>query len=808
MLSLVFLIISLIGLVLTSVFFFLRIDTSGTAETILLIALIVSLVLVVFFTILTIRKYYSRKSSILQKRLDMWSNLSYHVNQVGDEVINELPVGVLVIDENQIIRWVNQYAKEILGPNLIGQNLVDISKGFENISNKKTFLITTAKGKFEGTYKNENQAIYLFDVTKQEEISEKYFNSIPTLGFINFDNLEEALLAYDFSEQSALKTEYLTAISDWASRYEALLKPLSEDRLMLVTSREKLYQMTEERFSILDKVREISQRHSIKVSVSMGVASWDVNLEDLESYSQSAIELAEKRGGDQVVVNIQDQKIEYFGGKTDTLSKSSKVEARVNAQRLKDLIEEASNVLIMGHVDTDVDAFGAMLIINRIVWSMNKKSFMILDPDRIDKTVSATLKQINETDKTIIHDVISTAEALKKINNDTLLVIVDTQNPNIVHSKEILSKVEHIAVLDHHRTGDSTIEAEFSYIETAASSSVELCFELLQFFNKDIEISPIEATVMYAGLIIDTNDFTARTSPRTFEVAGKLVELDADATLVKIWLRRDLVRTLEINRLLNQIEIYKEHFAIVKTNKVYDDRVFLAQVSDQMLEIDGVDAAITIAKISDTMVGVSARSFAPINVQVLMEELGGGGHLQSAAAQIENSNIDEIYDRVKDLIDVEYGGGKKEFMKVILLLDVKGKGKKDDVIEVANGYGQFLINNKQALAASDENLKNLSLKKQQEEEAELKHVEVMQKIKSEIDGKSITIGIQIGKDDKLFGSVTTKQIVEEFENEYGIKIDKKKVNLSSDINSLGIYSATVDLYKGIKAQFEINIVEK
>ena len=806
--SLILFIISLVGLIVSVVLYLPDLNTGTTKDVILLISILICFISVITFSILSIRNFYARSNKVLKKRLDMWTNISYHINQVGDEVINELPVGILVIDDVFEVKWVNKFAKDIFGPNLIGYNLFEVSKDFLELNQKANFLVKTKSHKYDCVYKKDNKSLYLFDVTKREEITLKFIGSIPAFGIVSFDNLDEALSGLDFSAQSAIKAEYFQAISDWSEKFESLLRPLNEERLILITNRGKLSQMCDDKFSVLDRVRELSKKHSLRVSISVGVASWDLSYEELGDYAQNAVELAEKRGGDQAVVNVENQKIEFFGGRTDALFKSSKVIVRINAQELRELIEGSSNVFIMGHINADADAFGAMLIVNRMVKSYGIKSHMILDEDRVDKTVRLMIDKIQDVDRMVLADSLTTAETLKKINAESLLVVVDTQNPKLVHSPELLEKIKRVAVLDHHRTGDDVINASYSYIETAASSSVELCLELMQFVNKDIEITPIEATIMYAGLIIDTADFTSRTSPRTFEVAGKLFELEADAAVVKTLLRKDLDRTLEINRLLDKMEIYQKRFAIVHTEEVIEDRVFLAQVSSAMLDIDGLDAAFTIARLSDTEVGVSARSIPPVNVQLLMEQLGGGGHLQSAAAQVKNRTVDEVYEDVKRLIDIESKGGEAETMKVILITEVKGKGLIGDVIEVANGYGQFLISSKQAILASNANLKDLENKKLAEEEAIEKHKEIMKKLQSEIDGKSITLGIQIGKDEKLFGAVTTKQIVEEFENEFGIKLDKKKVTLSSDINSLGIYSATVDLYKGIKAQFEVSIVEK
>src|SRR5690606_6934724 len=291
---------------------------------------------------------------------------------------------------------------------------------------------------------------------------------------------------------------------------------------------------------------------------------------------------------------------------------------------------------------------------------------------------------------------------------------------------------------------------------------------------------------------------TYRTNARTFDVASKLKDYGADTMMVKTWLRSDLNRIIKQNELLSKVEIYLDRFAIVKTEEVFNDRTFIAQVSESLLDIKDIDASFTIVNFADQTVGISARSFGAINVQLLMEEMGGGGHLSSAATQIRDINVHDAYLQLKHILELEYGGDNTP-MKVILLEDVKGKGKKDQVIELAGGYANYLISNKLAIFANEENIKKLADKKEQDRIEAQKYLELMKKIAAEIEGKSITLSINIGADGKRFGSITSKQIVEAFQDKHGITIDKKKLELATDIGSAGIYPVIVSLDKGVKA---------
>jgi ribosomal protein L9 len=751
------------------------------------------------------------KVKTLQNRLSMWTKLSYHVNQVGDEVFNELPIGIIALDDDFEIKWANPHAKTIFDPKMTGKLLKDIHPQLHMLAmnNKVNFMISVKNDTYDVIYRPEFKFFYLFNQTERETVKKLYEEHLPALGIIYLDNLDEAISSLDVLEQSSLKGEYLAAIADWANKYDGFLKPYDDERLVVMLYRKQLSLMIQDKFDILDKVRQISTQNQVRISISMGIASWDVDYEELGIYAQNAIELAEKRGGDQVVVNIQDQKIQYFGAKTNASAKSSRVSVRINAQTIRDFIEKSSNVFIMGHNQSDLDAFGSMIAVMHMARASKKQALLVFEEQKCDLTTQKIIDILKKEVPEYQANYVLPEEAIRQMNENSLLIVVDSQSPKIVMSPEVLEKTQKLIVIDHHRVGEDSFDSDFSFIEPYASSTIELVMELLNFYNleDEMDITPLEATIMYGGLIVDTNNFSYRTSSRTFEVASKLKELGADITEAKLWLRRDLLRTLEINRLLNKVDIFLDRFAFVVTSEVYDDRILLAQVAEALLSINGIDAAFMISRLGNDTVGISARSYQQVNVQLLMEALGGGGHLNSAAAQVKNQSVAEVYEQLKTYLELEYGGGG-EIVKVILLEDVKGKGSKDQVIEVASGYGQFLVNQKKALLANEENLAALNKAKEEAFEAQQRHLDLMKKLKSEIDGKKVTLGIQIGQDGKLFGAVTTKQIVEAFEAAHHITIDKKKVELSSEINSVGIYTASVYLHKDIKAVFEVHIIEK
>lgn len=751
----------------------------------------------------------SKENQKLRDRLDVWANLSMNISEIGDEVVNILPIGIVIYDDNFDIKWSNKHSSKIFLQNrIIDENIFNISKEFYDIisDNQKTGIITIGEESYDVINEPEFRYAYLFNVTEREQIKLKYNESIQALGIIYLDNLEESLSSLEISEQSSLKGSYLSSINDWLDKFDCYLKPLSEDSLMFITDRKNLENMVINKFDILDKVRMISKNHNIRVTLSIGVASWDGSLKEVGNRAQSAIELAEKRGGDQAVVNIENKKIEFFGAKSDSVAKSSRVNARINTETLREYIKKAPNVFVVGHNLGDLDSLGSTIAVYRMAKLDNKQVYKVIDLDKMDDT-STKILNLYSSDNQLYENVVSSEAAINLMNDESLLIVVDTQTPKIIMNKGLLAKSKKTIVIDHHRVGDEGFDTVFSIVEPSSSSTIEILMEMIDFYNdKKNEITQLEANIMYGGLVLDTNSFTVRTNTRTFEVAFKLRELGADPNLVKSWLRKDLNRTLSINKLLSNGNLYLDRFMLLSSSDEQIDRILLAQASDEALLIDGIDAAFTVAPVED-VIAVSARSLNDVNVQLVMEHIGGGGHLNSAAAQIKNKTVDEVINNIKEYLFMEYGTEGEE-MEVILLEDVKGRGNKDDIIKVALGYANFLVKEGKAIVASAENVKALNDRKAEILKKEANHLELMKKLKGEIESKSVTIEIDLGNSGKMFGSVTTKHIAEEFDKQNGIVLDRKKIELESEINSIGTYEAIISLHKDVKAKIEINVIEK
>lgn len=774
---------------------------------------VVFLCTTVVLVMLLLNKRNVEKITWLENRLNAWNSISHHVSAAGDEAFNKLPIGIVVYDTNMEVKWANDYARQVFKDSLINNSLDSITDGLieELREGKEKLIITAYDLKFDVIHNVENRILYFFDETYREETIKKYNNRITAFALIDIDNLDGSLKRYDVQEQANIRGQILGVISDWLNSYGCCLESLSDDQMFAVLDYEALDKMIADKFSVLNEVREISNKNHLKASMSMGVACFDVEASELINLTQNAVELAEKRGGDQVVVNVQNQKIQYFGGNSNSLEKNTLVEARIQTMALREAIETSSNVLIMCHDLADCDAIGSMLAVWYLANTSGKDCKMVFDPKLADVTVQKIFEKIkNLNDKSIYNSFISKSEAKDLIRSETLLIMTDTQSPRLAMFPDILAQVNNVSVIDHHRASDAGYSQPVSYyVETSASSTVELVSEMFLFYNNTIELDPLVASIMLAGIVLDTNNFTYRTRTRTFEAASTLNTMGADMGLVHRLLRNSYEEEHTLAEAMVNALIFEKRFAIVAEpeSRYVPDRTTLAKISDKLLTIEGIEAAFTIGRIDDNLIGISARSI-DINVQIIMEEMEGGGHFNAAATQLTGVSISEAKERLIEILKRDYidlGDGK---MKVILISDVKGKGKKDDILDVANGYGNFLITNKLAILATDENLKTLAENQEQARIDNENRRNVLKKLKSEIQDKFISVYIKVGADGKNFGHITTKYICEEFENQTGIHLDKKKVELPAEINSVGIFTANVRLDKDIIATFEINVIEK
>ncbi len=802
----------LIGTIISGYFVYYYIDNPNVSSTYSIVFLSIAL-LCVIGTSTSLFIYISSKKDEKIKDLDLklqkWTNISYHVSEAGDETFNKLPIGIVIYDNYNQIAWANNYSKERFG-DVLDKSVSTISeKLLEAVKNSVPDLTFEYNDKFYDALHNyENQVFYFFDSTERENVKKRYNERITAIGIIEIDNLEESLKKFDMQEKANIRGQILGEISDYMTNHKCYFQTLLGDRMTVTMDKYALMQMIDDKFSMLDRIREITDKNRLKASVSMGLACYDNMYDDLGQIAQNAIDLATKRGGDQVVVNLEGEQIKFFGAKNNSLEKNTLVEARMQTISLKEQVENASNVLLMCHKFADTDAIGSMLAAFHMIKTSNVDAKMVFDPTLADSTVKKIYEML-KAEPMVSGFFVNYNDALEFINPQTLLLITDTQSPSLAMFPELLKKIKNVSIIDHHRPGEIGYENPLTYyLDSSASSATELVSEMFMFYNSGITMLPIEASIMLAGIIVDTNNFTQRSGARTFEAAATLKEYGADMIFVRKLLQEPLESEKFLNNAIANAELFGNRFSIVclnETDKI-PDRTTLAKISDQQLHIQGVEASFTIGRIDDITVGISARALGDsVNVQTIMEQMGGGGHFNSAATQRKNVSIQSLKDELTNIIRIEYIDGGSEVMKVILIQDVKSKGKKGEIIDVPNGYGNFLINNKQALAATVENLAKYEEEKEKERQIAENNRKLLLKFRDDIQGKKIVIKLKIGQGGKKFGSVTPKLVCDEFEAQTGIHLDKRKVELPAEINSIGIFTATVKLDTDIIAQFEIKV---
>ena len=596
-------------------------------------------------------------------------------------------------------------------------------------------------------------------------------------------------------------------ISDWAEKNDVYVRGYSEERFLLLTNYEHLQQLRSNQFKVIDDIKQYSNQENLRISLSIGIACVDIDMVQLVELAEQQLDLALSRGGDQCVVLI-DKQVYYYGAKSNAVETRSNVSVRFNAQEIKDLIISSSQVYIMGHVDMDADAFGATLGLAKIVTSLGRTAKIIFDSNSLDSTVSLIYQQIQTQHTDILEYFISPREALQKVTNETLLIIVDCQNEQILLEPKIYAKAKKIAIIDHHRRSvDSLQKYDFIYTLPSASSTVELITELIEYMDEEINISKSVATWMLLGIMVDTNNLIYRVSPQTYQVLARLNQYGADNAQAKAYLREDYEDYVKRTEALNNLEIVDGRYGIGLCEQGIYSRQFLAKTADAIVNFKDIEAGFAIGYIEEGVVGISARSLGSINVQVIMESLGGGGHFNNAAAQFTNATLEEVYDLLVENIK-RVDKGEDQTMKVILIKDVKGKGKVDDVIDVSTGYANYLITSKQAIEATPDNLKQLENKLQKRQKEQEKLLQDMRNLKEIVEQKTITIAVKVGKEGKLFGSVSTKQIVEEFKAQHNIDLDKRKIIFDKDIDALGTYIIPIQLHKDVVAKLTVHVVEK
>ena len=494
-------------------------------------------------------------------------------------------------------------------------------------------------------------AIYLYDETQLVEALEEKEKIKLVAGHIYIDNYEEAMESTEEVRRALLVALIDRKITKYMQTAKAIITKLEKDKYLFVCQQQHLEQLQQGKFSLLDEVRSINigNETPVTLSIAVGIDPDDDNYTTAYEYSHMAMDMALGRGGDQAVIKKGD-KIIYYGGKTQSAEKNTRVKARVKAHALKEMLITKDRVIIMGHKKPDIDCLGSALGIYRLACMMDKKAHIVIN--EVTSSIRPAMNNFIGSNVYPEDMFFNSEQALEAVDGNTVVVVVDVNRPHLTECEELLAHTRNIVVIDHHRQSGEVIDhATLSYIEPYASSACEMVAEILQYSMDKPKLRPAEADAMYAGILVDTDNFVTKTGVRTFEAASFLRKSGADMTRVRKAYRTDIDSYKQLAKGVEDAELFLDNFAIsdVPTEGVDSPTVLAAKVANDLLDIDNVRASFVLSKI-DNVVYISARSIDDVNVQVIMEQFGGGGHGTVAGAQIENASIEDVKQQIRDLV--------------------------------------------------------------------------------------------------------------------------------------------------------------
>ena len=579
-------------------------------------------------------------------------NLSGHISAGSNKAIKRMPIGLVVIDADDHIEWINQYMSEHLETNVISEPVNEV---FPNILKQleriQEIEIEHGQYHYHVRYSEEEHCLYFFDITEEVHTNELYEESKPIIATLFLDNYDEITQNMNDTQRSEINSMVTRIISRWATEYNIYFKRYSSDQFVAYLNQKILAEIEDSNFDILSQLREKSVGYRAQLTLSIGVGEGTEDLIELGELSQSGLDLALGRGGDQVAIKNMNGNVRFYGGKTDPMEKRTRVRARVISHALKDILTEGDKVIIMGHKRPDLDAVGAAIGVSRFASMNNLEAYVVLNEEDIDPTLSRVMEEIDKKPE-LKERFVTSDEAWDMMTSKTTVVVVDTHKPEMVLDENILNKANRKVVIDHHRRGESFISNPLLvYMEPYASSTAELVTELLEYQPTEQRLSRLESTIMYAGIIVDTRNFTLRTGSRTFDAASYLRAHGADTILTQQFLKDDVDTYINRSELIRTVEVQDNGVAIAhgSNDKIYHP-VTVAQAADELLSLEGIEASYVVAKREDNLIGISARSLGGINVQLTMEALGGGGHLTNAATQIKGVTIEEAIEQLQQAI--------------------------------------------------------------------------------------------------------------------------------------------------------------
>ncbi|CCI86831.1 DHH family phosphoesterase [Lactobacillus gigeriorum] len=591
-------------------------------------------------------------------------SLSYRIKRSEQEAMIKMPLGILLYDEDFQIQWVNPYLQLYLKDNdLIGHTIESVDPDLSRLLNEaieaktaENHMVNWDDHQFEMVVQNDLGVIYLLDITRYAKIEAKYQAERLAIGQIFIDNYDELSETMHDQELTSMSMYVQNTLSKYAEKFNAYLKRIDEDHFLLLAHMQDLVQMEKDKFSVLDKIRQETNRNNTPLTLSVGIAYGTSSLTEVADLAQSNLDLALGRGGDQVVLRELGKDAKFYGGKSNPMERRTRVRARMVSQALSELFKDADRVMVVGHKRPDMDSVGSGIGVVKIARLHGVKANFVLDTNKTNYDVGRLVARMQK-DKVDTDIFIDPERALEQVTDRSLLVMVDHSKYSITYSQKLYDRLKNrIIVIDHHRRGEEFPENPMlTYVEPYASSACELVTEMIEYQQPAGDkrvLTDLEATGMLAGIVVDSKEFSLRTGTRTFDAASYLRSIGAESTVVSALLKEDKESFLERTHLVATLEMVKPQMAVMcgDDNKIVDP-IITAQAADTALDLENIGASFAITRRSQDTVGISARSMGKINVQLIMEKLGGGGHLSNAATQLKDVTVAQAKVKLLAAID-------------------------------------------------------------------------------------------------------------------------------------------------------------
>ena len=633
----------------------------------------VMILLIVYVAVVTLI-YWRRRELITSELI----NFAMGYGQIQKRILKELHVPYALLDENGDIIWMNNSFSAAVGKERSYRK--NISTIFEEVSmewlqkadqdimtiehESRIYRIEMYRMAMDSESAHDNQfdvsadisgnliGMYLYDETELQKIKTEVEDQRAVMGQLYLDNYDEALETIEEVRRSLLLALIDRRINKYFTNFDGIVRKVEADKYFVILKDRAFREIKKNKFSLIQEVKTVNIGNDMAVTLSMGFGIGGKTYSENYEYSRAAIDLALGRGGDQVVIKSGDHN-EYFGGKTKQIDRNTRVKARVKAHALREIMEANEKIFIMGHAIPDADCFGAAVGVQRAAKTINRKAYVVVDDTAVSiRPLVQRFREMKDFDPELF---ISGERALELVDSSSAVVVVDVNKPSLCECPELLERTKNIVVFDHHRQGSEVIRnAVLAYIEPYASSACEMVAEMLQYFDENIRMKNVEADSIYAGMMIDTNNFVTKTGVRTFEAAAYLRRCGADVTRVRRMFREDMATNKVRAAMILDAEVYKERFVITvcpsEGEGLETPTVVGAQTANELLNIIGIRASFVLNPYKQ-QIYVSARSLEDINVQRIMERLGGGGHLTTAGAQLSGCTVEEARKLIHDTID-------------------------------------------------------------------------------------------------------------------------------------------------------------